>query len=107
MFVHRHSDGKEQFDRVMAAVRGSPELVALGRDGRGQERFTSRTMIDTEQRLERCTTNLAERRHYGVARRDRALALARAAARGMTRSPEPGGALEQWPEAKGLSARLG
>src|SRR3546814_8376937 len=46
MFVHRHSDGKEQFDRVMAAVRGSPELVALGRDGRGQERFTSRTMID-------------------------------------------------------------
>ena len=42
MFVHRHSDGKEQFDQVMGAVRASPELVALGKDGRGQERFTSR-----------------------------------------------------------------
>ena len=53
MFVHRHSDGKDQFDAVMAAVRASPELVALGKDGRGEERFTSRAMIETEQRLER------------------------------------------------------
>ncbi|MCE3589953.1 MobA/MobL family protein, partial [Escherichia coli] len=34
VFAFRHSDGKEQFDQVMAAVRASPELVALGRDGR-------------------------------------------------------------------------
>src|SRR5690606_12128590 len=39
-FVHRHSDGKEQFDRVLSAVRASPDLVSLGRDGRGEERFT-------------------------------------------------------------------
>lgn len=31
-----HSDGKEQFDQVMTAVRASPELVALGKDGRDQ-----------------------------------------------------------------------
>ena len=39
-FVHRHSDGKDQFDRVMSAVRTSPELVPLGVDGRGEARFT-------------------------------------------------------------------
>lgn len=40
MFVHRHSEGKDQFDDVMAAVRSSPELVRLGNDGRGDDRFT-------------------------------------------------------------------
>jgi hypothetical protein len=43
MFVHRHSEGKDQFDQVMAAVRSSPELVKLGKDGRGEDRFTSRS----------------------------------------------------------------
>lgn len=66
MFVHRHSDGKEQFDRAMAAVRATPELVALGRDGRGQERFTSRVMLETEQQLERATIALAERPGHGL-----------------------------------------
>lgn len=66
MFVHRHSDGKEQFDRVMAAVRASPELVALGKDGRDQERFTSRDMIATEARLERAGDELAMLRGHGV-----------------------------------------
>src|SRR3546814_16186134 len=55
MFVHRHSDGKEQFDAVMSAVKSSPELVAIGQDGRGDDRFTSRAMIETEERLERGT----------------------------------------------------
>src|SRR3546814_4025270 len=39
-FAFRHSDGKEQFDQVMGAVRGSPEQVALGKDGRGKGWFT-------------------------------------------------------------------
>ncbi|RSV13540.1 hypothetical protein CA236_17580 [Sphingomonas sp. ABOLG] len=66
MFVHRHSDGKEQFDRVMAAVRASPELVALGKDGRDQDRFTSRDMIATEARLERAGDELARQRMHGL-----------------------------------------
>ncbi len=66
MFVHRHSDGKEQFDRVMDAVRAAPELVALGKDGRGEERFTSRDMIETERRLERAVDRLAERGDHGL-----------------------------------------
>jgi len=78
MFVHRHSDGKEQFDRVMAAVKVAPQLVALGRDSRGDHRFTSRAMIETEQRLERATGLLAERRGHGLPATalDRAIAVA-------------------------------
>src|SRR3546814_19494307 len=61
MFVHRHSDGKDQFDSAMSAVKASPELVGLGQDGKGQERFTSREMIAVEQRLARAADRLAER----------------------------------------------
>lgn len=66
MFVHRHSDGKDQFDSAMCAVRSAPELVALGKDGRGEDRFTSRDMIDTEQRLERAADRLADRAGHGL-----------------------------------------
>jgi Ti-type conjugative transfer relaxase TraA len=77
-FVHRHSDGQEQFFEVMAAVRASPELVKLGKDGRGEERFTSRAMIETEQRLERATDRLADRAGHGLpaATLDRAIVAA-------------------------------
>ena len=66
MFAHRHSDGREQYDQVMGAVRASPELVALGQDGKGQERFTSREMIAVEQRLERAGDELGVRREHGL-----------------------------------------
>ncbi|WP_257558870.1 MULTISPECIES: Ti-type conjugative transfer relaxase TraA [Sphingobium] len=65
-FAFRHSDGKDQFDQVMSAVRTSPELVALGKDGRGEDRFTSRDMIDTEQRLSQAGDRLAERAGHGL-----------------------------------------
>src|SRR3546814_5758085 len=44
----------------MSAVRSSPELVALGKDGRGEDRVTSCDMIDTEQRLERAADRSEE-----------------------------------------------
>src|SRR3546814_15857668 len=59
MFVHRHSDGKEQYDRAISAVRSSPDLITLGKDGRGEERFTSRDMIETEQRVQRASELMA------------------------------------------------
>ena len=61
MFVHRHSDGKEQFDHAMSAVQSSPDLIVLGKDGRGEDRFTSRDMIEVENRLHRASELLAER----------------------------------------------
>lgn len=77
-FIHRHSADKEQFDRAMANVRASLELVPLGRDGRGEERFSSRDMIATEQRLERATVALAGRSAHSIpaAAHDRAIAAA-------------------------------
>ena len=107
MFVHRHSDGKEQFDAVMSAVKGSPDLVAIGQDGRGEDRFTSRSMIETEQRLERATATLDARRHHGVADRHREIALSRALERGLDLSAEQRGALEHVTSSRGVSNVIG
>jgi Ti-type conjugative transfer relaxase TraA len=106
-FVHRHSDGKEQFDQVMSAVRGSPDLVALGQDGRGEERFTSRQMIDTEQRLQRAAELMAERERHRVDRESRDGALARAVERGLALSGEQRGAFEHVTGERGLSVVVG
>jgi len=107
MFAHRHSANKEQFDAVMSAVKNAPELVALGRDGKGNDRFTSRDMIETEQRLERATIRLEARRSHAVPDRYREVALANAKARGMDLSTEQRGALEHVTSAKGVSNVIG
>lgn len=107
MIVHRHSDGQEQFDRVLAAVHQSPQLVALGKDGRGEDRFTSKAMLQTEQRLETATGKLAERTRNGVLERHRDVALARAAARDMFLSTEQRSAFEHVTGREGLSVVIG
>ncbi|HEV7661571.1 MAG TPA: Ti-type conjugative transfer relaxase TraA [Allosphingosinicella sp.] len=107
MFVHRHSEGKEQFDAIMAAIRSSDQAVYVGKDGRGEERFTSRAMIETEQRLERATVGLEARRHHIVSDRDQDRALARGAARGLALSAEQRDAFEHVTKPKGLSVIVG
>ncbi|AQR72905.1 Ti-type conjugative transfer relaxase TraA [Sphingomonas sp. LM7] len=107
MFAHRHSDGKEQFDHVMAAVRGSPDLVALGKDGRREDRFTSRDMIDTEQRLARNTQALMERDRHRVPHRAREDALAHAEQRGLVLSAEQRAAFEHVTDAQDLGIVVG
>ncbi len=107
MFVHRHSDGKEQFDAALAAVHASPDIVALGKDGRGDERFTSRDMIETEQRLETATVRLDARRRHGVDEQHRKLALVRAEMRGMVLSSEQRSAFDHVTNAKGVSFVVG
>jgi hypothetical protein len=67
----------------MGAVRASPEMVALGKDGRDQERFASRDMIAVEARLERAGDELAGRRGHGVADRQRDAAIGAAEGRGL------------------------
>jgi len=107
MFVHRHSEGKGQYDQVIAAVRASPEIVALGKDGRGDERFTSRGMIETEQRLERATIAMAERHRHAVGELERSAALAHAARQGMTLSAEQRDAFEHVTDARDLGVVIG
>ena len=107
MFVHRHSAGTEQYAEVLSAVKASPELIALGKDGKGDDRFTSRAMIETERRLERATVTLDARRNHGVTDRHRELALTRAEVRGLDLSAEQRGALEHVTSPRGVSNVIG
>lgn len=107
MFVHRHSDSKEQFDLAMRAVRGSSDLIALGKDGRGEERFTSRQMIDTEQRLGHASALLAQREQHQLEGAGREGALAHGAERGLVLSGEQRAAFEHVTDERGLSVVVG
>jgi Ti-type conjugative transfer relaxase TraA len=107
MFAHRHSDGIEQFNEVMGAMRGSPDLVELGQDGRGEDRFTTREMIEAEQRLHRAAELMAERERHEVNDRDREAALARAEARGLVLSGEQADALAHVTDGRDLGIVVG
>ena len=87
-FAHRHSDGLDQFNEVMGAMRGTPDLVELGKDARGEDRFTTPAMIEAERRLHRAAELMAERERHEVREGDREAALARAEARGLVLSGE-------------------
>ena len=106
-FVHRHSDGKEQFDAAYNAVRASPDLISLGKDGRGQDRFTSRAMIETEQRLHRAADATAVNTKHSVSDAQRNAAFANAAKRGLVLSGEQKSAFEHVTNSKGLALVVG
>ncbi|WP_315825582.1 MULTISPECIES: Ti-type conjugative transfer relaxase TraA [unclassified Bradyrhizobium] len=92
-FAHRHSDGLDQFNEVVGAMQGAPDLVELGKDARGEDRFTSRRMIEAEQRLHRTAELMAGRDRHDVPDADRLAALARAEALGLVLSSEQAEAL--------------
>jgi Ti-type conjugative transfer relaxase TraA len=106
-FAFRHSDGKDQFDSVMASVRGSPELVALGKDGKDQDRFTSADMIAVEERLGLSASMLATSERHGVADRHRHAALDNAAERGMVLSGEQRDAFDHVTGQRDLASVVG
>ncbi len=107
MFAHRHSDGIDQFNEVMGAMRGAPDLVELGKDDVGQDRFTTRDMIEAEQRLHRAAAMMAERERHEVSGRDREAALAHAADRGLVLSGEQADALAHVMDGRGLGIVVG
>ncbi len=106
-FAHRHSDGIDQFNEVMGAVRDAPDLVELGKDGRGEDRFTTRAMIEAEQRLHRAADLMAERERHEVNDRDREAALARAEQRGLVLSSEQADALAHVTNGRDLGIVVG
>ncbi len=87
-FLHRHTEGKEQFDRALAAVRSAPGIVRLGRDGQGRERFTSREMLSTEQRLAASAERLSKTHGHRVLAVGLGLADAAARQAGLALSDE-------------------
>ena len=106
-FAHRHSDGIDQFNEVMGAMRGAPDLVELGRDGRGDSRFTTRQMIEAEQRLHRAAELMAERERHEVNDRHRQAALAHGEQGGLVLSGEQADALAHVTDGRDLSIVVG
>jgi ATP-dependent exoDNAse (exonuclease V) alpha subunit len=91
----------------MGAMRGAPDLIELGRDGRGEDRFTTREMVETEQRLHRAAELMAETERHGVRDADREAALARAEARGLVLSGEQAEALAHVTDGRDLGVVVG
>jgi Ti-type conjugative transfer relaxase TraA len=106
-FAHRQSEGIDQFNEVMGAMRSAPDLVELGKDGRGEDRFTTREMIKAEQRLQRAAELMAERERHEVHDRDREAALGRAEARGLVLSSEQTDALAHVTDGRDLGVVVG
>jgi Ti-type conjugative transfer relaxase TraA len=106
-FAHRHSDGIDQFNEVMGAMRSAPNLVELGKDTRGEDRFTTREMIEAEQRLHRAAELMAERERHKVNGTDRRAALARAEARGLVLSGEQVDALAHVTDGRDIGIVVG
>ncbi|CCD90464.1 putative conjugal transfer protein; TraA [Bradyrhizobium sp. ORS 375] len=106
-FAHRHSDGLDQFNEVMSAMQRAPDLVELGRDGRGEDRFTTRGMIEAEQRLYRAAERMAEQERHQVRDLNRRAASARAEARGLVLSGEQAQALAHITNGRDLSVVVG
>jgi Ti-type conjugative transfer relaxase TraA len=106
-FAHRHSDGLDQFNQVVGAMQAAPDLVELGKDARGEDRFTTRGMIETEQRLHRAAELMANRERHEVRDADRQAALARAEARGLVLSGEQAEALAHVTDGRDLGVVIG
>ena len=106
-FVHRHTDDADQFAQAMSAVKTSPELVALGKDGAGRERFSTRDMLATEQRLERSAGHIVARSSHGVAPSSLERAIGAGEGRGLRLGDEQRGALERITGSEDLSLVVG
>jgi Ti-type conjugative transfer relaxase TraA len=106
-FAHRHSQGIEQFNEVMGAMRNAPDLVELGSDARGEDRFTTRDMIETERRLHHTAELMAERERHEVNDAERKAAVARAEQRGLVLSGEQAYALAHVTEGPDLGIVVG
>ncbi|MBS1064281.1 Ti-type conjugative transfer relaxase TraA [Gluconobacter wancherniae] len=74
-FVDRHTADPEQFAQVMAKVEACPELLVLGKDGRGQERLSTRDMVAVEQRLAEMSVTLGQAQGHAVSLRVRQAAM--------------------------------
>lgn len=106
-FAHRHSDGVEQFNNVMGAIGNALDLVELGKDGRGEDRFTTRQMIEVEQRLHRAAERMAGQERQAVCDAHREAALEQAKQRSLVLSGEQADALDHITDGRGLGVVVG
>jgi Ti-type conjugative transfer relaxase TraA len=67
-FLNTRTDGAEQFQAAYLKVTTSPELVGLGLDDQGRQRFTTREMFERERGMLADAERLSVRRGHGVSR---------------------------------------
>ncbi|MBR0560685.1 Ti-type conjugative transfer relaxase TraA [Neokomagataea anthophila] len=101
-FVHRHTADAEQFRVVLAGIEASSELVRLGDDARGRQRFSTRSMVATEQRLVETALSLGRRQSHAVS-----LPVRQAAMRSSSLGQEQALAVGEVTKARALSVVTG
>jgi len=57
-FINRHTENAEQFNLVFEKVKASTELVFLGCDNKGSQRFSTRDMLNCEASMMRAAESL-------------------------------------------------
>lgn len=65
-YLHTRTDGAEQFDRAYLKVTTSRELVQLGTDEQGSQRYTTREMLEVERNLLDRAQRLASSSRHAV-----------------------------------------
>ena len=65
-FVNRHTRDGEQFQKVYDKVQAAPELMKLGQDERGRDRWTSREMLTLETSMLEKAHALHQRHQHAV-----------------------------------------
>jgi Ti-type conjugative transfer relaxase TraA len=74
-FIHRHSGNAEQFQHVYDKVKGSHDIVFLGIDDNGRERYTTQEMLKLETKMMAQAQQLSAREFFEVSEKSQALAL--------------------------------
>ncbi|WGF90990.1 Ti-type conjugative transfer relaxase TraA [Marinivivus vitaminiproducens] len=96
--VNRQTDGAEQFQTVLAKIEASPELVRLGPDAKGVDRFSTREQIGREQAIVDAGRSLVSQKDHRVTQR-----AFDQATRNVTLSEDQREALQHITRSEGLS----
>ena len=65
-FINRHTEHEAQFNLVFAKVKASNELVFLGLDAKGSQRFSTKSMLNLEASMMRHAEVLDKRLNHEV-----------------------------------------
>lgn len=65
-FLNTRTDGVDQFRAALLRVTTSPDLVALGHDDRGQQRYTTREKLEIEEGMLHRAELMTLRRGHGT-----------------------------------------
>jgi len=77
-FINRHTETAEQFQQVYEKIKQSPELVFLGLDAKGRDRFSTRDMLAIEASMMKGAERLSGLKQHAITESARETKTARA-----------------------------